>query len=82
MSGTAYQSRMRRFVLNRTNDKSGTSGTGTVAEGTQYSNGKCTLLWLTPLSSIAVYDNMVTLESIHGHGGSTTVEWIDPPAMP
>jgi len=68
---------MRHFVLVRDEDATGVSGTGIVAEGTEFSNGKCALSWLTKVSSIAVYNNIKELEEIHGHEGKTKVEWID-----
>ena len=77
MSPTAKQSRMRRFVLNRADDKTGTSGTGIVAEGVQLSSGQVVLTWLSPLNSVAVYANMNVAETLHGHQGATVVEWID-----
>ncbi len=32
---------------------------------------------MTPKTSVAVYPNVKTLQSIHGHGGHTVLEWID-----
>lgn len=74
---TATKSTARRFVLDRANDVTGTSGTGTVAEGVEFSDGHCVLHWLTQFSSVAVYANIATLERIHGHEGSTVVRWVD-----
>ena len=68
---------MRRFVLNRIEDESGVSGTGIVAEGVQFSTGKCVMGWLTSVSSIAVYDSIEELEFIHGHAGMTLIAWMD-----
>ncbi len=68
---------MRRFRLNRKQDESGVSGEGIVAEGVAFSNGQCALHWLGDLSSIVLYDDMQTLESVHGHGGKTEVLWMD-----
>lgn len=68
----------RRFVLNRIEDETGTSGTGYVADGIQFYNGKCVLCWRAADSSIAVYDDIETLKNIHGHNGKTEVKWIDP----
>lgn len=73
----ANKSTARRFVLNRETDVTGTSGTGVVAEGVEFSDGHCVLHWLTQFSSVAVYANMATLERIHGHEGSTKVRWVD-----
>ena len=68
---------MRRFVLNRLEDESGISGTGIVAEGIQFSTGKCAMGWLTSVSSIAIYNSIEELEFIHGHAGMTQLVWID-----
>jgi hypothetical protein len=64
------------FHLVRAADVSGVSGTGTVAIGTEYPNGKCTLSWLDELSCIGVYDSLTQLVAIHGHEGRTTVVYI------
>lgn len=64
------------FQLVRTADVSGVSGTGVVALGVQYPNGKCTTSWLGELSSIGVYDSIEQLIGIHGHEGRTTVRFI------
>lgn len=63
----------RLFHMIRTSDISGVSGTGIVAIGTQYPNGKCTISWLNELSCIGVYDTLDQLIAIHGHEGRTTV---------
>lgn len=66
---------MRQFHLERTEDVSGTSGVGRVAEGVEFSNGWCALNWLSEHSSVAFYPALATLEAIHGHGGRTRVVW-------
>lgn len=71
------QSEMRRFQLRRDEDESGVSGTGLVAEGVEFSTGKCALSWLTEFSCVSVYENIKALEHIHGHGGKTVVVWLD-----
>ena len=68
---------MRRFLLVRTEDVSGISGTGTVAEGIVFSTGRAVLQWVTRLRSLALYDSMEDVEAIHGHDGRTTVQWLD-----
>jgi hypothetical protein len=67
----------RLFVLYRDEDDSGVSGTGNVAEGVEFSNGKCVLCWITQYRSVAVYDSIRELISIHGHDGKTKVVWDD-----
>ena len=68
---------MRRFNLVRTEDLSGVSGTGIVAEGIEFENGKVAICWTSKYHITSVIDNMHTLEKVHGHGGKTHVEWID-----
>ena len=68
---------MRRFVLNRTIDESGISGTGKIASGVEFMNGKVALCWNGAVNSISVFDNLSQVEQIHGHNGNTVVEWID-----
>lgn len=68
---------MRRFELHRDEDVSGVSGTGVVAEGVLFSNGKCAMSWKTGLSSVAIYDDLSTLVKIHEHGGRTRVVMVD-----
>lgn len=75
--GTAHESTMRRFVLHRDVDATGTSGTGVVAEGVEFSDGHVSLHWLTQYTSVAVYGNVRVLLAIHGHGGNTSIRWID-----
>lgn len=73
---------MRRFNLLRIEDESGVSGTGRVAEGVSFSDGKAVLHWVSlsnasGVSSTTVYDSMRDLVAVHGHGGRTEVEWLD-----
>lgn len=66
-----------RFWLVRIVDVSGTSGTGRVAQGVEFSDGTCAMRWLTERRSAGLYQSMEDLIEIHGHHGSTIVEWID-----
>lgn len=75
---TAKETKARRFVLDRAFDGTGTSGIGIVAEGVQFSNGQVVIHWLSQLEAINVYANAVVLEQLHGHGGNTTIKWLDP----
>ena len=65
----------RLFVLNRKVDATGVSGTGIVAQGVLFANGKCALAWVTAFTSITVYDSIDDVEAIHGHDGQTVIEW-------
>jgi hypothetical protein len=67
---------MRRFVLWRTEDPNGTSGTGAVVEGIEFSDGRVALRWMTARRSTCTYDSMDDVEAIHGHEGLTTVQWV------
>jgi hypothetical protein len=71
-----FASGMRRFELCRMDDASGVSGTGTVAEGIEFSNGQIALSWLTPMRSVGIYPNLKEVLNIHGHGGKTIVKWV------
>lgn len=68
---------VRRFYLMRTEDVSGTSGVGVVAFGVEFHDGTAVLRWNTSTSSTAVYASVEDVIEIHGHGGMTTVEWVD-----
>lgn len=79
------ESELRRFVLVRTEDVSGVSGTGVIADGTLHaSSGQATVLFrIRPDSAVKVRshysyaDGMKDVEDVHGHGGRTRVVWID-----
>ena len=53
------------------------SGTGRVAEGVLFRNGKACLCWQTDTARTAVYENMKDVEHLHGHEGATEIVWID-----
>ncbi len=67
---------MRLFKLVRVEDVSGTSGTGVVAEGVQFTDGTCVIRWTTQWTSTAVYYSLDELIAIHGHQGRTLVEFL------
>jgi hypothetical protein len=68
----------RFFVLFRNEDVSGVSGTGVVAEGCVFSNGRVALQWRSNgLESIAIHESIESLEQIHGHGGRTHIMFLD-----
>jgi hypothetical protein len=58
---------MRRFVMHRTHDVSGVSGTGLVLEGVLFSTGVVVVHWLTPppRGSISVFDSLDQFLAIH-----------------
>ena len=62
------------YKLVRTDDESGVSGTGHIAEVAVFSSGACILSWLTRPTSIGVYESLDEMVAIHGHAGKTRVE--------
>lgn len=71
---------MRRFYLFRSEDVSGVSGTGIVAEGTQFTSGRVVIEWYGEHPSIVMWQSLDDAMAIHGHNGATTVRWRDGPA--
>ena len=82
---------MRTFRLVRDVDETGISGTGTVAEGIEFSDGVVALRWLVPVgapgsgypTSVVFHDRgIASVQAIHGHGGLTRIVWSgDAPAV-
>lgn len=67
------------FTIHRTEDPSGVSGTGVVAEGWESSDGKTVVLkWLSETPSVCIYEDVRHVELIHGHGGKTVIVWDSP----
>lgn len=66
----------RLFRLVRHTDPTGVSGTGTVAEGVEFSDGIVVMRWLSGTPTTTVYDSVDDLKRIHGHHGATTIEWM------
>lgn len=68
---------MRRFTLRRNVDVSGVSGTGTVAEGIEFSDGTVVMRWLSEAASTVVWPDIDTAMKVHGHDGATVVHYLD-----
>lgn len=68
---------MRRFELHRDVDETGISGTGTVAEGIQFWDGKVATRWIGPIAQTCVWDSIDHVQAIHGHNGATRLVWLD-----
>lgn len=64
---------MKIFYLNRTEDETGISGTGRVAQGFIFDNGRVAVTWLSEHPSVTIYDNIGEVHAIHGHQGRTEV---------
>lgn len=67
----------RRFRLLRTEDVSGVSGVGHVADGVMFYDHTTVIYWRTSHASAVFFKDINDLLSIHGHGGATTIDWID-----
>jgi hypothetical protein len=75
---------MRRFLLQRDEDPTGVSGTGSVAEAVEFTDGTVVVRWRGPVqhdwgtveSTTVIHPHIGNVENLHGHGG-TRIEWID-----
>jgi hypothetical protein len=63
----------RLFALYRKHDPTGISGTGIVATGVEWGNGRCAIQWQTAIQSVAIYDSVDDIAKIHGHNGDTEI---------
>lgn len=64
----------RLFILERDVDLSGSSGTGRIAEGVQFSDGQAVIHWTTDgPNATGFYASIEDVERIHGHGGTTRI---------
>lgn len=69
---------IRRFELVRSEDPSGVSGTGVVADGVLFDDGLVALHWSGNNPTVTTHVNgIASVVAIHGHGGLTVVRWID-----
>lgn len=68
---------MKTFKVHRTKDVSGVSGTGIVAEGVVFPSGKCVIEWYGPHASIDINNSVGDWIFVHGHNGSTVLEYCD-----
>ncbi|MFG3340562.1 hypothetical protein [Glycomyces sp. NPDC048151] len=67
------------FVLRRTEDVTGVSGTGVVADGVIFPDMKTVTRWRGGTSGIAqtcVWDSPHHVKRIHGHNGATEIEMV------
>lgn len=68
---------IRRFYLKRVEDETGTSGTGKVAEGVEFSDGTTVVSWRSHIPSKQIYESIKGVKEIIGHEGKTKVVWLD-----
>jgi hypothetical protein len=69
--------RPRTFYLLRKEDETGVSGTGEIAHGVLFPDGKVALRWATKTASTTLFDNVEEVLKVHGHGGKTELHWLD-----
>ena len=77
---------MKRFYLDRQQDVTGISGTGTVAEGIQFTDGTVVVRWLPAGTArpdhvkptTVIHPDIESVIGLHGHNGSTQIVWLDP----
>ena len=75
----------RRFELHRDADVTGISGTGTVAEGVQFTDHTVALRWLKSRTArpdhvrptTVLHDDIDSVTVLHSHDGRTRVVWLD-----
>ncbi|MFW0796480.1 hypothetical protein AAFP30_21910 [Gordonia sp. CPCC 205515] len=69
---------MRTFVLQRDSDVTGISGTGIVAEGIEFTDGRVAMRWIVgEHQSTVVWDSIDAVHAIHGHDYATQIVWVD-----
>lgn len=69
------QRQARLFRLVRHTDPSGVQGTGTLAEGVEWSDGAVALRWRGPWPSTSTWDGVDAVLAVHGTGGRTQIHW-------
>lgn len=74
--------RPRTGSLFRTNDVTGVSGTGIVADVVEWPDGSASVRWRGDDPSIVFWDRATSVEKIHGHGGHTHIVWDNPQFAP
>jgi len=67
----------RRFELVRDHDVTGVSGTGVVADGVLWPDGTVTVRWRGEHPSTVCWASLDDALAVHGHGGLTTIGWLD-----
>jgi len=74
---TSSKNGMRTFHVYRDEDVSGVSGTGVIAEGVLFSNGKVFVNWLSMHKVVEMADSVAEWLAVHGHDGKTRIVWDD-----
>lgn len=69
---------MSEAILQRLKDPSGVSGTGAVADIYEAPDGAVAIRWRGPRPSWGLWSDIRDLEAIHGHNGSSLVQYLEP----
>lgn len=83
----------RVFYLVRIEDETGISGTGIVAEGVRWSDGSCSLRFVSKTPGFINFEGVPEdadiqrigdrhVKQVHGHQGKTKVVWADADEIP
>lgn len=72
----------RSFTLYRNVDETGVSGTGEIAQGCVFADGKVAMRWKTSTASTTLFDKVEDVLKVHGHGGFTVMIYDDEKAKP
>lgn len=73
---------MRLFELQRTIDPVGVSGTGIVAQGVEFDNGRCAVTFLNgKYKTVTPHDSLDSVLHIHCHEGTRLI-WLDGSEFP
>jgi hypothetical protein len=71
--------KVKPFYMLRHTDVNGLSGTGVVAVGVVWPNGRVSMQWTSIRSSIENHDCMESIQELHGHNGNSEFIFGDPP---
>lgn len=74
--------RPKLFYLERTADQVGLTGTGKVAEGIVYSDGRVSMRWLGERASTVNHDSIDNVEYIHCHNGNSKIVYYESFSIP
>lgn len=66
------------FSLQRDTDVSGVSGTGTVAYGVVFPDGRVATRWNGKVAQTCAWESLDDVKAVHGHNGATRVVLNDP----
>jgi hypothetical protein len=68
----------RSFLLVRHRDVSNVSGTGVVAEGTEWTDGSASLRWRGEHATTTFFETgLRSILAVHGHDGQTEIMFLD-----